>query len=107
MQAFKRQEHFFPPLAFCADASRLLRLPGLAPCPEEPPQQLGAFISQDPAFHLRPPVARRLAEVMRAVLNRASLRIRGAVDEPTNAGMADRAGAHGAWLQGDEEAQPR
>ena len=47
-----------------------------------------------------------LVKEARAVIDRTALLVAGAIDEPADAGMADRTGTHGAWLERHVEFEP-
>src|SRR3712207_3449499 len=76
-----------------------------APLTEEGAEQVAALLRQHAAQHLRAGVAGRLLEEAGAVQDGAALRILRAEDEAADAGVADRARAHGAGLERHEEAE--
>jgi len=76
----------------------LVRL-GLTPGLEEPLEQGRAFFSQDPALNLGSPMAGGALEKAGAMNHRAALGILCPKHHPSDAGMADGTGTHGAGLK--------
>ena len=69
------------------------------PAAKKPRSSSGRFVLVDPAVDLGPVVAGRRGEEPHAVVDRAALRVGGAVVEPPDAGERHRRGAHGAGLE--------
>src|SRR5207245_9165078 len=70
-----------------------LRLSSLA---EEPAQERPAFFREHPARNLDPMVQPGVAQDVEQRIDRAGLRIRDRIDQPIDAGIDERAGAHRA-----------
>src|SRR5580700_587508 len=66
-------------------------------------EQRAGFRLRQPAINLRPVMAGRRGEKLPAVVDRAALRIGGAIIKPADTGEGDRARAHGAGLERDVE----
>ena len=75
--------------------------------PKEAAQQLCALLRHQPALHAGAPMAGWLIEHPGPVNDAAALGVLGAEHHPTDPGLADRAGAHGAGLKADIEGQAR
>ena len=73
---------------------------------EERSDQLTAFSFEHPTDHLHVVVQRRGVEHLHRRPHRPGLRLRRAVDQAADASMHDRAGAHQARLETDDQSAP-
>ncbi len=70
---------------------------------EEFLQQVRAFSRQHAPAHLNFVIQCRVVQDLHNRMHSASLRVVSPVDQTPNAGMHNGSGAHGAWLDGDEQ----
>ncbi len=81
----------------------LRRHHGLPALGEELAQQPRGLDGHDPGAHLGPVVEGRVVHDVEDGARGSRLGVVGSVDQPLDPGQDDRAGAHGAGLQGDVE----